>query len=66
VLDYLTDEVLEAQTESVQTILLQTSILERLNASLCNALTGRADSQSILEDLERRNLFIRSIKSKVL
>jgi LuxR family maltose regulon positive regulatory protein len=61
VLDYLTDEVLEAQTESVQTILLQTSILERLNASLCTALTGRADSQSILEELERRNLFITAL-----
>lgn len=61
VLDYLTDEVLEAQTESVQTILLQTSILERLNASLCNALTGRADSQAILEELERRNLFITAL-----
>lgn len=58
VLDYLTDEVLAGQTDNVQSFLLQTSILERLNASLCNTLTGRGDSQSILEELERRNLFL--------
>ena len=58
VFDYLTDEVLARQTETIQNFLLQTSILERLNASLCNALTVRADSQSILEELERNNLFL--------
>ncbi len=57
-LDYLTDEVFAGQTESVQSFLLRTSILERLNASLCNALTRRADSQSVLEELERNNLFV--------
>ena len=61
VLDYLTDEVFAGQTESIQSFLLQTSILERLNASLCNALTGRADSQSILEELERNNLFVMAL-----
>ena len=61
VLDYLTDEVFAGQTESIQSFLLQTSILERLNASLCNALTGRADSQSILEELERNNLFLMAL-----
>jgi LuxR family maltose regulon positive regulatory protein len=58
VLDYLTDEVFAGQTEGIQSFLLQTSILERQNASLCNALTGRADSQSILEELDRNNLFL--------
>jgi LuxR family maltose regulon positive regulatory protein len=58
VLDYLTDEVLAGQPESIQNFLLQTSIPERLSASLCDALTGRADSQSILEELERNNLFV--------
>jgi LuxR family maltose regulon positive regulatory protein len=58
VFDYLTDEVFARQTESIQSFLLQTSILERMNASLCNALTGRADGQAILEELERNNLFL--------
>ncbi len=61
VFDYLMDEVFAGQTESIQSFLLQTSILERLNASLCNALTGRADSQSILEELERNNLFLTAL-----
>lgn len=58
VFDYLMDEVFARQTESIQSFLVQTSILERLSASLCNALTGRADSQSVLEELERNNLFL--------
>ena len=58
VFDYLMDEVFARQTESVQSFLVQTSILERLNASLCNALTGRTDSQAMLEELERNNLFL--------
>ena len=61
VFDYLTDEVFARQTESIQSFLLQTSILERLNASLCNALTRRADSQAVLEELERNNLFLTAL-----
>ncbi|HEX6035700.1 MAG TPA: tetratricopeptide repeat protein, partial [Anaerolineales bacterium] len=61
VFDYLTDEVFARQTESTQSFLLQTSILERLNASLCNALTGCADSQAMLEELERNNLFLTAL-----
>jgi LuxR family maltose regulon positive regulatory protein len=38
VLDYLIEEVLERQTESVQAFLLQTAILERLNGSLCDSV----------------------------
>jgi len=58
VLDYLIEEVLEQQTEEIQNFLLQTSILERLNGSLCDALTGGNNSQQVLETLDRANLFI--------
>ena len=58
VLDYLVEEVLERQPESVQTFLLQTSILDRLSGPSCNALTGGQDGQTILDQLERSNLFI--------
>ena len=58
VLDYLSEEVLERQPERVRSFLLQTSILQRLTASLCDAVTGNADSQEMLEDLERANLFL--------
>ena len=41
VLDYLTDEVLEGQTDQVREFLLETSVLERLSGELCDAVTGR-------------------------
>jgi LuxR family maltose regulon positive regulatory protein len=58
VLDYLLEEVLEQQSESVQTFLLQTAVLDRLTGPLCNTLTGQDNGQAILEMLERANLFI--------
>jgi len=58
VLDYLIEEVLEQQSESIQAFMLQTAILERLNGPLCDALTGQDDGQATLEYLEQANLFI--------
>jgi LuxR family maltose regulon positive regulatory protein len=58
VLDYLVEEVLEQQSESVQTFLLHTSILDRLTGSLCDALTGQENGKATLQMLESANLFI--------
>ncbi|MEO1440632.1 MAG: LuxR C-terminal-related transcriptional regulator [Chloroflexota bacterium] len=58
VVDYLLEEVLRQQSPIVRDFLLQTSILDHLNGSLCNAVTGRDDSQHTLETLERSNLFL--------
>jgi LuxR family transcriptional regulator, maltose regulon positive regulatory protein len=58
VLDYLSEEVLSHQSASVQTFLLQTSVLSRLSSSLCEAVTGETGSQAMLETLERANLFV--------
>jgi len=58
ILDYLLEEVFQQQSESGQTFLLQTSILERLCGSLCDAVTGRDDGQTTLEMLAQANLFI--------
>jgi len=58
ILDYLADEVLNRQPEDLRQFLYWTSILERLSGDLCNAVTGRTDSQQILEALEAANLFI--------
>jgi LuxR family maltose regulon positive regulatory protein len=58
VLDYLIEEVLEQQSESIQSFLLQTSILDRYTGSLCDSLTGQDNGQQTLEYLERANLFI--------
>ena len=60
VLDYLLEEVLQRQSESVQAFLLRTSILDRLCGPLCDALLGdtNASSQETVEYLDRANLFL--------
>ncbi|MEC0238317.1 LuxR C-terminal-related transcriptional regulator [Paenibacillus dokdonensis] len=56
--DYLLEEVFRHQSEPVQAFLLQTSILNRMNHSLCEAVTGQMNGQEQLERLEQRNLFV--------
>ena len=58
VLDYLTEEVLSRQRQDLRNFLLETSVLERLSGSLCNAVTGRDDSQELLEEVDRSGLFV--------
>ena len=58
VLDYLADEVLDGQPGQVRAFLLETSVLERLSAELCDAVTGRAGSQAMLAGVERAGLFL--------
>ncbi|MFZ3130594.1 MAG: hypothetical protein WA125_05685, partial [Desulfosporosinus sp.] len=60
VMDYLTEEVLQRQPESVQTFLLRTSILDRLCGPLCDAVSPdpSAGGQETLEYLQQANLFI--------
>ena len=58
IVDYLMAEVLDREPEAVHLFLRQTSILDRLCAPLCAALTGRDDSQAILDQLEGANLFV--------
>ena len=57
-LDYLWEEVLCRQPADVQSFLLATSILDRLTAPLCNAVTEHKDAQQKLDYLEAVNLFI--------
>jgi LuxR family maltose regulon positive regulatory protein len=58
ILDYLSEEVLQQQPQDLRTFLLQTSLLDRLCGSLCDALTGRQDSERVLAQLEAANLFV--------
>ncbi|MDF2092224.1 LuxR C-terminal-related transcriptional regulator [Knoellia sp. 3-2P3] len=58
VLDYLVEEVLRHQAEPVREFLLDTAVLSQLTGSLCDALTGGHDGSSMLESLERANLFV--------
>ena len=60
-LDYVQQEILAQLPVPLQQFLLQTSILERMNAALCQAvaaLPSIQESQEMLEALERANLFV--------
>ncbi len=63
VINYLTDEVFDRQSEGVQAFLLQTSILNHLHGPLCDAIISGAardqgSSQDTLEYLTNHNLFL--------
>lgn len=58
VFDYLAEEVLGQQDAELRAFLEQTALLERFHAPLCQAVTGREDSQVMLLRLERANLFL--------
>jgi LuxR family maltose regulon positive regulatory protein len=58
VLDYLVEEVLQRQPERARRFLLQTSILDKLCAALCDAVTRQKHGKGMLERLERGNLFV--------
>jgi LuxR family maltose regulon positive regulatory protein len=58
IFDFLIEEVVDRQPPDMRDFLLRTSILDRLTGPLCDAVTGRDDSQEILERLERENLFL--------
>jgi LuxR family maltose regulon positive regulatory protein len=64
IVDYLVEEVLQRQPERVRRFLLQTSILDRLSGSLCEAVTGQEESRVLLEALERGNLFVVPLDDK--
>jgi LuxR family maltose regulon positive regulatory protein len=58
ILDYLVEEVFQRQTPRVQEFLLKTSVLDRLTAPLCDAVTGWEDSRQVLLALDHAHLFI--------
>jgi LuxR family maltose regulon positive regulatory protein len=56
--DYLNEDVLVHLPDDTQRFLVQTSILDRLCGSLCDAVTEAASGEAMLEFLERENLFL--------
>jgi LuxR family maltose regulon positive regulatory protein len=61
IVDYLTEVVLDSMDADVHQFLLETSILSKLSAPLCAAVTGRDDSAAMLDMLERSNMFVASL-----
>jgi LuxR family maltose regulon positive regulatory protein len=64
VIDYLLEEVLALLPEELQRIMLELSMLDRFNGSLCEAVTGCGSGSELLADLERRNLFLVSLDNR--
>jgi LuxR family maltose regulon positive regulatory protein len=69
VMDYLAEEVLRLQPESVRLFLLQSSILDRMCGSLCDNVveakpTGSTNGQAMLAALEQMNLFLVPLDSE--
>ncbi|QBD76391.1 hypothetical protein EPA93_10380 [Ktedonosporobacter rubrisoli] len=55
-LEYISEEILVHQAPEIRDFLLKTSILSRLCAQLCEAVTGQADGQARLSSLYSANL----------
>jgi LuxR family transcriptional regulator, maltose regulon positive regulatory protein len=62
--DYLLKEVFDSQSEAVQSFLLNTCFFSRLTSSLCDAITETSNSGSMLEQIERDNLFITQLEHR--
>ena len=58
VADYLVGEVLQQQPPQIKRFLLQTALLSRLCASLCDYVREGEGSQATLEQLDAANLFV--------
>jgi LuxR family maltose regulon positive regulatory protein len=58
IVDYLMAEVLDGQPPQLRSFLLRTSILRRLSGALCDAVLQDTGSASVLETIERENLFL--------
>src|SRR6202451_1775045 len=61
VAEYLMAEMLERQPPEIQSLLLRTSLLDRVNGELADLLTGATGSERILLDLEDANAFVLSL-----
>jgi ATP/maltotriose-dependent transcriptional regulator MalT len=62
--DYLLEEVLSGQSEELRDFLVQTSILDRLSAPLCDAVLNAQGSHERLDEIERSNMFLIPLDSR--
>ena len=57
IVEYIATDVLPGVPAALRDFLLRTSILDRLEPGLCDAVTGEAGAAEALEECVRRNLF---------
>ena len=62
--EYLMAEMLERQPSEVQSMLLRTSLVDRLNGELADLLADRAGSEQMLLELEDANAFVVSLDAE--
>ncbi len=58
IFDYFAEEVFSDETEDVRKLLLQVSLLDRIELDACTALYPDANCSRLLPNLVRRNVFI--------
>jgi len=58
VVDYLQHDLVAGLSDEIRTFLRHTSILSRLSAALCDAVTGKDNSHRLLGEIEQANLFL--------
>ncbi len=62
--DFLSEEVLAAQSTERRQFLLRISVLDEICADLAAALTGEPAAQLLLEELERESMFLVPLDSR--
>ena len=62
--EYLMAEMLERQPSEVQSMLLRTSLVDRMNGELADLLAGRSGSEQMLLELEDANAFVVSLDAR--
>jgi LuxR family maltose regulon positive regulatory protein len=62
--EYLMAEMLDRQPADVQSMLLRTSLVDRMNGELADLLTGRPGSEQMLLELEEANAFVVSLDAQ--
>ena len=62
--EYLMAEMLERQPSEVQSMLLRTSLVDRMNGELADLLAGRSGSERMLLELEDANAFVVSLDAQ--
>jgi LuxR family maltose regulon positive regulatory protein len=62
--EYLMGEMLERQPSEVRSMLLRTSLVDRVNGELADLLAGRSGSEQMLLELEEANAFVVSFDAQ--
>jgi LuxR family transcriptional regulator, maltose regulon positive regulatory protein len=61
---FLAEEVLDSQPPDLRSFLIETAILDELTPEVCAAVTGRPEARDVLDELDRRSLFVARFASE--